>query len=126
MRWLNLKLVDLLMFGLYEKLFKKKAAKAYLGFLDSQIMWNAAAKDIPKGFDTKRNFVYFSARVPFIETAIVNTIYLVPLLIFPWPSLFAKHRLVRYLCVCVCECVARLHSASPLVHLHTVSVVFSL
>ena len=95
MRWLNLKLVDLLMFGLYEKLFSKKAAKAYLGFLDSQIGWNANAKDIPKGFDTKRNFVYFSARVPFLEATIVNAIYAVPMMIFLWPSLFAKHRLVR-------------------------------
>jgi hypothetical protein len=93
MRWLNLKLVDLMTLGLYEKIFAKKAMKAYLGFLDAQIKWNCASKDIPIGFDTSRSFVYFSARVPPWESAILNGIYLIPMLIFPWPSLFAKHRL---------------------------------
>jgi len=93
MRWLNLKLVDLLTMGLYEKIFEKKARKAYLGFLDSQIRWDVDPKEIPIGFDTKRNFVYFSSVVPSLETTILELIYLLPMVLLPWPSLFAKHRL---------------------------------
>ena len=92
MRWLNLEIVDLLTLTLFKKLFKTKAKRMYLGFLDRQISWNCAPAKIPAGFDTSRPFIYFSGYVSPLEYLIQQLIY-IPLLLcafFPWPTVFAK------------------------------------
>jgi hypothetical protein len=93
MRWLNLKLFNMLVCGKYEEYFHKYAKKQYLGYLDSQIRWNCLPNQIPVGFDRRREFRYFSAAVAPMDQLIQDALYFIPTLIL-WPSCFAKHRTV--------------------------------
>ena len=96
MRWLNLKMVDMLSFGWFERIFRKKAKKMYLGYLDQQVRFNVPPTHIPAGFDTARDTHYFAAVVHPLEWLALHLFYL-PLLTpccgtcFPF-SLWAKHR----------------------------------
>ena len=94
MRWLNLKLFNMLLCGKYEEYFSKYADKQYQGFLDEQIRWNCPPNQIPVGFDRRREFRYFSAAVAPMDQLIQDALYFIPLILFPWPSCFAKHRAV--------------------------------
>ena len=92
MRWLNLKIVNMLSFDILEKYFSGKAEAMYLGYLDAQIRWNTPDSEIPEGIDQTRAFVYFTAGVEDWELFVQNLVYL-PTRICLWPSCFGKHRL---------------------------------
>ena len=93
MRWLNLKIVNLLSLGIFEKYYSGKADDMYLGFLDAQIKWNAAPANIPKGIDTSRSFEYFTAGVSNTELFFIDLVYFPTIFCFPiWPACCAKHR----------------------------------
>ena len=89
---------QMLSFGLHQLgPIRKRLDRMYLGFLDSQICWACAPRVLPKGFDQRAPFRFFSIEVHPIANLIMNVISLPLLLVFPiWPSIFALHfRMMR-------------------------------